>query len=370
MTAGEIYKIILFNLTLIMVLGMIVKVRLRDELPSDTRRTANFSLWFWALALTLFFGLRPVYGGFVDTSNYANMYANIARFGMSDVGGMEWLFNGLMYLCATAGLHVSWFFTLIAAIYVYSTAYACRNLFKDKAFIAFLAVICAFSFYSYATNGIRNGAAASLLMLAISLWNSRKAWSVVLMVCAAGTHVSILIPIAAFAAGTLINHKKSLYIWIACLALAIIFGNTINDLLVSYSGLIDTGKSEEYLSNDNETYLNLAYLYNTGFRWDFIIYGFVPIALGLFYISKYGTDDKTYRIIFNTYVLTNAFWLLMMRSWLSNRYAYLSWFLYGIVIIYPLLKFPHIRGRNFKLRLTLFGNVAFTYFMWIIGKIV
>lgn len=45
-----------------------------------------------------------------------------------------------------------------------------------------------------------------------------------------------------------------------------------------------------------------------------------------------------YKTILNLYLCTNAVWCLCMYASYCNRIAYLSWFMYPIVLIYPLLK--------------------------------
>lgn len=91
-------------------------------------------------------------------------------------------------------------------------------------------------------------------------------------------------------------------------------------------------------------YLNMSYkgmeqmFSNIGFRWDFIIYSLIPIIAGVKYIYTYCYEDKLFIRLFNTYIASNAFWLLTIHVPYNNRFAYLSWFLYPIVLIYPLLK--------------------------------
>ena len=60
----------------------------------------------------------------------------------------------------------------------------------------------------------------------------------------------------------------------------------------------------------------------------------------------------------------NAFWIMVIRAEFSNRFAYLSWFLYPIVLAYPLLKlkiWPKTQGN--KTAVIMAGHLAFTLLM-------
>jgi hypothetical protein len=104
---------------------------------------------------------------------------------------------------------------------------------------------------------------------------------------------------------------------------------------------------------------------STGFRWDFVLYSGFAVFAGYYYIIKRGFQDKFYTHIWGTYMIANAFWILVIRANFSNRFAYLSWFLMAIVIAYPLFRVKfwsnhyQIVGRIF------FAYYLFTYFMYL-----
>ena len=101
----------------------------------------------------------------------------------------------------------------------------------------------------------------------------------------------------------------------------------------------------------------------TGFRWDFLLYSALPIFIGRFAIIKQQAIDKTYTFILHTYIFSNAFWVLINTASYSNRFAYLSWFLYPIVLIYPFCKIRFVQNQSVILAVLLIGLTAFTYFM-------
>ena len=57
----------------------------------------------------------------------------------------------------------------------------------------------------------------------------------------------------------------------------------------------------------------------------------------------------------------------MIRARFSNRFAYLSWFLYPIVLVYPLIEMPLFKkAPGLKLGIILIGQLVFTILMWVI----
>ena len=102
----------------------------------------------------------------------------------------------------------------------------------------------------------------------------------------------------------------------------------------------------------------------TGFRWDFLIYSMMPILLGYYIIVKRNIYDKPYIILLNTYIIANAFWVMIIRANYSNRFAYLSWFMYAVVLLYPLLRLNIWSNRQgLRVAQIMMAQVAFTWFM-------
>jgi surface polysaccharide O-acyltransferase-like enzyme len=65
-------------------------------------------------------------------------------------------------------------------------------------------------------------------------------------------------------------------------------------------------------------------------------------------------------------VFANAFWILVIRANFSNRFAYLSWFMMALVIIYPLLKKEMIKNQYKVLAKVMLIYFAFTFLMNVI----
>ena len=119
---------------------------------------------------------------------------------------------------------------------------------------------------------------------------------------------------------------------------------------------------EQYANLDEgETIITTDQL--SGFRVDFIIYSIMPIIMAWYVTIKRNFKDLPYHTIATTYILANAFWIMVIRSEQSNRFAYLSWFLYPIVIAYPLLRMNIWENQDRKLALILLAYAGFTFFM-------
>lgn len=94
----------------------------------------------------------------------------------------------------------------------------------------------------------------------------------------------------------------------------------------------------------------------------FLLYSSMPILLGFYILQKRKITDRIYVILLNTYILANAFWIIVINASFSNRFAYLSWFLYPIVLVYPLLKLSIWKDQSRKTALILMFHCSFTYF--------
>ena len=104
-----------------------------------------------------------------------------------------------------------------------------------------------------------------------------------------------------------------------------------------------------------------------GFRLDFILYSAVPVVVGWYaiFIKKLELSH-CYQNLLNLYLCLNGIWMLCMYANFTNRIAYMSWFLYPIVLIYPLLQEQWGENRYKVFNLALLGHLGFTLFMDIV----
>lgn len=311
-------------------------------------------------------GARPITAHFGDTYFYAHQY-RLAAQGLyvpppSQQG--DWLFNTFLFISAQS-IDVHVWFTIIEAGYIFFALWGITRIFGRNTWGAFLFFIGAFSFFSYGTNGIRSGLACSVVILAFSFLMADKPWEKIigLLWCwiAIAIHKSALLPSAAMVLSLFVkNPKFSVGLWIFSIALFLVAGNAIGDFFASL-GFDD--RMTNYM-NEAEDY---AEQQKSGFRIDFLIYSAMPIWLGYEVLIKKRVYSKYFPLLFNTYIYANSFWVMVMGVAFSNRFAYLSWFMYPLVLAYPCLKLNVWGERQGKVAGTIMlAHVGFTLFMMLI----
>lgn len=307
------------------------------------------------ITIILFIGLRPVNDIFVDMVGYNNTYnVFFLKPFQFNYDTLNLLFDNILPFMASKGLPNWSYFLFIAALYFGLVYIACRRLFPRDSYAAFLVFLAAFSTFSYGVNGIKAGLAASIFILAVS-YRDKLIISIPLALLTYTIHHSMTIVIVAFLI-SLINKniKITLYFWIFCLIMAIFH--------VTYFQTLFANFADE--SGTNYLMSSISGMYVTGFRLDFIIYSIMPIWLGWHHINKHNSKiSKTYSTLLQTYILTNSVWLLCMYAAFTNRIAYLSWFLYPIVLIYPYLNESYNGNRYLMFTKVAIIHLLFTLFM-------
>ena len=308
---------------------------------------------FLVYFVLIYMGTRPLSGRyFGDMRTYSVRYLGYAA-GQELFVGKDIFFDYFMKFCSSI-MSVEMFFLICSALYVYPLYLASKKMFEGYWFYCFLMIVISMSFWSYGTNGIRNGIATSFFTYAIT--RERPLYKYLWMLLAVAFHQSLIIPIIAYFISTKFN-KTSLYfkLWLITIPLSIILGSFWEGFFMNL-GLFETERAEGYLTGGEEFAEQFS---STGFRWDFLLYSATGTFAGWYFIIKKKFQDPLYSHIFNVYLICNAFWILVIRATFSNRFAYLSWFLLGIVIIYPLLK-----NRFFLKQHNVVAKVTFVYFLF------
>lgn len=318
---------------------------------------------FWAILMAIFIGMRPISGRvFGDTANYAAFFA-LCKTGVtpdiSASGENVWLY--FIVTCSKV-MSVSDFFTIVDLLYFGLTLFACKRLMPKNVLLAFLFNLAALSFFSYGTNGIRNGLACSAVLLMLSYINGKKKEKAIAIIIACfvlGIHKSTALPIVMSVASVYFikSFKWAYAFWLLSIVISLTFGNSVAIIFESL-GFDDRMSSYLYSTEFNDQFSH------TGFRWDFLTYSVMPIILGYYIIIKKGIKDRMYFVLLNTYTLSNAFWVMVIRASFSNRFAYLSWFMYPIVLAYPLFKlnvWDEMQGK--RAAQIMLAQVGFTWFM-------
>lgn len=326
------------------------------------QKTNNSILLIYIFCFVLFVGLRPISGAyFGDTFNYAQGYnAFVSGTRMLDPESKEWVFEWMQCQCSKV-VDVHGFFLLIEILYIVPVLFACYRFVPHHYILMFLFCMGAFSFFTYGTNGIRNGMACSLIILALSCINGKviaKIIAGVLCFLAFNIHRSTALPILCMLASFFV--KDTRYImgwWLFSIVLSLVAGGPIEAF---FTGLGFDDRLSDYATDDFAD----AMFSSTGFRWDFLLYSAMPIVLGYYVVFIRKIWDKNYLMLLNTYILCNSFWVMMIRASYSNRFAYLSWFMYALVLAYPCLKLPVWKNQGTNTALIFMGHLGFTLFMY------
>lgn len=321
-----------------------------------------------SIILILFIGTRPIDAVFADTVGYAAEYSRPYNIEI-DEKRSEWAWTFFANFCKSLGVSVHFWFTGISFFYIVPLLLACKRWFSNQnIYLAMLFVFSAFSFFAYGVNGLRNGVACSFVIGAMSLYSGNvKNKILACLMCFVGffIHKSIALPIICFLLSYYIIKKFqwALAFWFMSIVLSLSLGNSVASFLEPLLGFDQ--RFSEYLSasSDGDLMQNFSY---TGFRWDFLLYSCMPILLGYNILQKRKISDKIYVILLNTYILANAFWVIVINASFSNRFAYLSWFLYPIVLAYPLLRLAIWKDQGHKVVYVLMFQCVFVFFMWLI----
>lgn len=320
--------------------------------------------------VTLFLGLRPVSGSFVDTVMYAYNYEQIGTVFHSIDLKTEWLWTNFTILCKRLGLNIHEYFFAIELCYIGGMFVFAWKKMRKNLWLTMLFFFSAFQAYSFGTNGIRNGMACSIVLIALAFLadaeesNFSKYFAFFMMFIALGIHRSTMLPtVASLAAFFYVKDTKiAIRFWLLSIVISLAAGPLVEQFFTSL-GFDD--RMEQY-SSVNMTEDVSQRFSGTGFRLDFLFYSSFPVAM-IWYVTRYRHfTDRAYTMFANTYLLCNSFWIMVIRAAFSNRFAYLSWFLYPVVIAYPLLRMNLWKDQDRKTALVFFFYSGFTLAMFFI----
>lgn len=324
--------------------------------------TNNIYVLIYVLLFVYFVGLRPISGiYFGDTANYALSYQNMVYQDSYKIDeSTEWFFGWLMYVCSRT-IDVHGFFLIVEIFYIIPVLWACYKFASNHYVLMFLFCMGAFSFFTYGVNGIRNGMACSFIIVALACVNKNLIYKLIagaFCFLAFNIHRSTALPIVCIMASFFV--KDTRYVmgwWLFSIVLSLVAGGPIEAFFTSL-GFDDRMQGYSSANIDASAFSSI------GFRWDFLLYSAMPIVLGYYVVFVRKIWDKNYLLLLNTYILCNSFWVMMIRASYSNRFAYLSWFMYALVLAYPCLKLPIWKDQGMKTALIFMGHLGFTLFMY------
>ncbi len=310
------------------------------------------------LLMLCYVGLRPISGRyFADMATYAQTFYQFKN-GMpinpeGDVG-----FEIFLKFCSQI-MSVEFFFLVCATIYILPLYLASKRWFPNYYIFSFILLLGSFSFWPYGTNGIRNGMATSLFVLGLSYVYKNNVKMILFLLLSVVFHKSMMLPISALIATFFLKDTSKYFIfWILSIFISLTMGSVIIQLFASLG--FGDDRLTAYLSGQ----ASAGKFSSTGFRYDFLVYSAAPLGLAYFYVIKKGFQDKIYQHILHTYIVCNAFWIMVIRANFSNRFAYLSWFLMAFVVGYPLFKALFWKDQFKKIGIVLLVYYGFTYFMF------
>ena len=319
------------------------------------KNAKGFSV-FLAIFMMLFIGFRPISGVFIDMGNYHETFEHFK--GLNPHFNFEtenFIFSNIF----SAFMMFQWpeevFYFIIAVIYFGGIIWACLKLFPNHTLFSFVVYLAAFSTFSYGTNGIKSGAAASVFLLAVA-YKDNKWLAALFALISLGFHHSMMLPIGAFVLAYFIKDPRYTFrFWIICFIIAALHITIFQDAFAYFTN----ESSSNYLIISEES----GKQYLTGFRLDFILYSVVPIIIHKLLRMNYIVNSSQYDFIINFYTLSNAIWMLCMYASFTNRIAYLSWFIYPIALIYPFCNLKGIQNQGFYTLFVALAHLSFTLFM-------
>ena len=330
------------------ILGLVVLINYAKLQKGFVANTTGAALVFFVI---VYMGFRPISGQYFGDMGTYNRYFEEYQNGQSIIATKDLFFHYFTQACSSI-MSANFFFLTCAFLYVYPLYLVSKKWFAANWYYSFLLLVTSFSFWAYGTNGIRNGIAGSLFLLAIS--REKRIWQIALLFIAINFHKTMLLPTLGFIIAQFYNKPKQMILfWLLCIPLSLAAGGFWESLFASL-GFEDDRIG--YLTDGN---VNDDEFSSTGFRWDFLVYSATAVYAGWYFIIKKGFNDKIYNNLFITYVFANAFWILVIRANFSNRFAYLSWFLMAVVIAYPFLK-----GNMIKNQSIVFAKVLLLYFLF------
>ncbi len=313
---------------------------------------------FILLALIIFhIGQRPISARFGDTMNYFRTYTAYS-YGAPILTVNDYGWHVFMQTLS-GFISVHGFFTICAIAYIFPMYKVSKEFFGNYWYYSFIMFVVSFSFWTYGVNGMRNGAACSLFLWGVS-YHRNKVLMAMFFLFASFFHKTTLLPIFAFIATYFYNNPKVYFkVWLLCIPLSLAAGSLWISLFANL-GFGDDDRLAGYLTSQAAA----GTFSSTGFRWDFLFHSAFAVFSGWYFVIKRGFEDTMYYKLLNTYFLCNGFWILVINANFSNRFAYLSWFMMAIVIIYPLLKQQFFKDQHFMIGKIMLVYFSFTYAMY------
>ncbi len=306
---------------------------------------------FFIVLIALFFASEPIIL-YSDKWLYQKDFYRISNGMMFEIKDAGFYFYTKLISLVTGSSEIYFFLTAL----LYLTGFyifAVQKIDSKYRLLLFLAFVSGMGFYSYGNNTIRAGLALSLFLVVMSRPYLFNFSTLVMLVIVLALHKSLLLPLAALLISLIYRRSDHFFtLWMVCLLLSLFAGEGFVGLFGEFFSFADA-RVTEYTTTTVENY-------KTGFRWDFVLFSLFPILLAKYYMKqKY--KDPLYSQLLSMYIISNAFWLLLIRMPFSDRMATLSWFLIPVLIMYPLLTKRIFEKQHFWIAGVLLVNMLITF---------
>lgn len=323
------------------------------------QRQSHIPMTMFVIMMVIFLGFRPVNSG--DMASYRGWYLYRQNPFLEISWSEEWLWKYFALACKNANFSEWIWFAFIAWGYIGCMFGACKKILSENVTLAMLFIFSSFTFFTYGTNTLRNGLACAIMMLAISFFLGKKYnWWIggILLFAAFGIHRSTIIPITALFCALFVikNPKYAIYVWLVSIVLSLVAGQSLMLLFERFND----ERVEAYFTNTSHD----ALFSSRGFRWDFLLYSAIPVIITWFVCVKRKIIDHTFNVLSTTYMLANSVWVICIRASYSDRFAYLSWFLYPVILAYAFIRIPLFKNQDSIVSWVLLLYLAFTLFMF------
>lgn len=271
----------------------------------------------------------------------------------------EWFWGWVELTCIKVMSDSGWLF-VVSTFYTLGMCFAAWRWLPRHYTMAVIFMFTAFSFFGYANNGIRQGMASSMILAAMALLTpidrkavARNIIAIVLFILAISTHFSMAVAMmAAIVAFFFPSEKIPFYIWGICLILS----PFTSEVFLSIGHFF----TDDYRLDYYQQFEDVSIFSRTGWRWDFILYSSMPVLMGWWVIFKKKITTSSYTFLISCYLYTNSAWMLLNSVPYSNRFAYISWFMYPLLLAYPLGRFRIFKNQSLWAGAILILCVAFT----------
>ncbi len=328
---------------------------------------SQFATFVLTLLMSFFLGLRQLSRDFGDTIGYYHHYEFITEYAPINFR-TEWLWENMQIFCKTVlGMNIHDFFVLVALVFFFGMFICSLILTRKNLWMSMLFFFTALQTFTYGTNGIRNGMALSLILVAIALLaeyrndKSKIALAAIIMLIALPIHRSSALPsVAAFLSLYVIKDTKwGIRFWLLSIVVSLVAGSAVTELFASLG-------FDDRLTSYSQNEATEELFSRAGFRWDFLLYSIFPVIMIWYVTRRRKFYDPGFNMLANTYMFCNAFWIMVIRASFSNRFAFLSWFMYPLLFTYPLLRMNLWKDQDRKTAIILFFYTGFTFFMFFV----